>query len=433
MPLCVLLSLLSSSHSADSMGYLHQILTKGMYDESHAFMIQKSIMKTNDNICVPALTDFAQEQAQCMDDINEIKCFLRDDFPIRTVKEELEKEIELRAAALKTTRDEIIRNLRKKCGEVNVNNWLSGKAKALTKESALKIAFALQMNAKEASWFLMQSCWLDGLYMRDYKDIIYRYCLDEKLEYKQAEALIEQHIYLDSVPNPDPVENDVSGERLTEVLARNVKRISSVDELNEFILKNKFNFGSFRRLAYEKFIELYNTIKYYDEIRETSRTDGDLTDEEICKLVTMSIPSLKGKQSIINTVLKKIAEDPLPRTTLTEIKGVGKQELRGSKRITEVKRKQLLLMWLYVKAGTPDCNEYSDRYTELEECINIINDTLLEPCGMPLLDPRNPFDWIIMNALYCVCFTGDGKDEDDDTVERIVRVIEQLFRRGDEK
>jgi hypothetical protein len=388
-------------------------------------------MQINDDICVPALTDFAEKQAQGMADINEIIRFLHDDFPIRTIKEELEKEIELRVAALKTTRDEIIRNLRKKCGEVNVNNWLSGKAKALTKESALKIAFALQMSAKEASWFLMQSCWLDGLYMRDYKDVIYRYCLDGKLEYKQADALIKQHIYLDNLPNPDPVENDVFGERLTEFLDRNVQRISSVDELNEFILKNKPNFGSFRRSAYKKFMELYNTIKNYDAIREMPGTDDYPTDEEICRLLAMNIPSLKGKQSIINTVLKKIAEDALPRTTLTEI--IGKQELRSNKKITEVKRKHLLLMWLYVKAGNPDYSEYSDRQAAVAECIYTINDDLLEPCGMPLIDLRNPFDWVIMNALNCAYFTGADEDEGGDTVERINKVMEQLFKRMDEE
>ena len=90
-------------------------------------------------------------------------------------------------------------------------------------------------------------------------------------------------------------------------------------------------------------------------------------------------------------------------------------------------------MWLYAKAGTPDYGEYADNQAAFAECINIINDDLLEPCGIPFLDPRNPFDWIIMNALYYAYYTVEDEDEKDDTVERISKVMEQLFQRGNEE
>jgi hypothetical protein len=51
---------------------------------------------------------------------------------------------------------------------------------------------------------------------------------------------------------------------------------------------------------------------------------------------------------------------------------------------------------------------------------------------MPLIDIRNPFDWVIMNALNYAYFTGNGEDEGGDTVDRINKVMEQLFKRMDE-
>ena len=210
-------------------------------------------MQYNNNDAGSALgrTDFSENRAREMDNIDEIIRFLCDDFPIRTVKEELEKEIELRTAAGEITRDEVIKRLRKECGDVNVTNWLSGKAKALTKDSALKIAFSLQMSAKETSWFLMQSCWLDGLYMRDAKDIIYSYCLNRKVGYKRAIELIEKYASKEYAPNPDPASSDVFNVRLTEFLDKRVNQISSDDMFDDFIIKHKSYFGSFRRHSYE--------------------------------------------------------------------------------------------------------------------------------------------------------------------------------------
>ena len=381
-----------------------------------------------------AKTDFADATVKNLVDADEITRFIHEDFPIRTIKEELEKVIENKAKELELTHDQIMKILRKKCGEVNVKNWLSGKAKALTKDSALKIAFALKMSYNEASWFLMQSCWLDGLYLRDYKDIIYRFCIENKMDYEQAETFIKEHSYLDNIPNPNVKPSFGYGMAVTMALDNEAKKIiKDKDDLEVFLRKNREYFGTFRRKAYEKFTELLNYVKYdYAKAKDSSKDIP--TDEEICNLITMGIPSLQGKKAVINDVIKKIADEALPRTTLSEI--VGKQEVyRGGNntgKITEVKRKHLILMWLYVNAGTPDFydSDYSDKETAFNECIMDINDHLLDPCGMPLIDPRNPFDWIVMKAIHYAYFSSDNED-DTDTVDRINEIMNLLFNRSD--
>lgn len=382
-------------------------------------------------------TNYAEEQAKNMDDIDTVIRFLYDDFPIRTVKEELEREIELRADELEVTHEEVIKVLKKKCGDVNVSNWLGGKAKAFTKDSAIKIAFAMQMSASKASWFLKQSCGLDGLYMRDIKDVIYSFCLNAKMEYSLAEDLIEKYKGEVNNPNPDPVVSEVIGERITTFLEKSVVKASTINELDDFIIRNLAYFGTFRRKSYECFRELYDEIckteKSFNVIREGTVSAEEPNIEEIFEQISMKIPSLRGRKSIISDVLKKIAEDAISRTTISEI--VNKNALRAGKKITEVKRKHLLLMWLWVKSGTPDFFEYPNIQTAFDECVRVINDDLLEPCGMPRLDPRNPFDWIILNALNYAYFSGtDEEDEEDDidTIERIKAIMERLFSGSDE-
>ena len=409
-------------------------------------------------------TQFAWNSLISLDKEENITRYFKEDFPIRTVKEELERVIDEKATKSGCSHDKIVKVLKKKCGDTNVNNWLNGKAKALTKESALKIAFALEMTYMETSWFLMQGCWLDGLYMRDYKDIIYRYCLDNKMDFTQAQTLIEKHSYLDNAnPNINTIVGSMTvgtttkfekasmgaASAVTNVLDERAKTVSGLDELDIFLEQNREYFGTFRRKAYEKFMELYTGIK-----NSIVDKPADVpTDEIICDLIAMGVPSLKGKKAIVNDVMKKIAEDALSRPTLSEI--VGRQPIKRKGddvgKITEVKRKHLILFWLYLynpeladigdnkndrdskdldsKVRESEITKYKD--LAFEECIDDINDNLLEPCGMPLLDPRNPFDWVVMNAIRHAYFSDDDSS-DSDTVSRINRVMALLFDRSRE-
>ena len=388
--------------------------------------MEKGVMESNG---MTAGTQFAWEHLMDRDmEVDVIIHFLNEDFPIRTIKEELEKLVEEKAVQSGSSHDEIVKRLKKKCGDTNVNNWMNGKSKALTKESALKIAFALEMNYEEASWFLMQGCWLDGLYMRDYKDVIYRYCLDHKLDFEQAQAIIERHADLD-IENPNVTMGFGKSEAVTDVLDASVKTVQGLGELDAYLEQNREYFGTFRRKAYDKFKELYDGIK-------VSIVDipADIpTDEEICDFIAMGIPSLKGKQAIVNDVLKRIAEDALSRPTLSEI--IGRQPIKRKGdvigKITEVKRKQLLLFWLFRYNPEQADIGNDDKEIAFDECREDINNNLLEPCGMPLLDPRNPLDWVIMNAIRYAYFS-DDHHEDDNTVARIHRIMALLFDRGDE-
>jgi hypothetical protein len=365
------------------------------------------------------LTEITNVSARSILGIDETKKLIKKGFPIRTTAGELRKLLNNIAEAANVPRKDLENNLKSAAGAQNFSNWWNGKV-SISRQGAIKIAFALKLDALEAQRFMVQSCWHEGFYIRDYRDLIYLFFLDNKLEFDDAQKIIENHANLDT-QNPD-VENTMpfGSERITEILERQYeKNVRTVEDLVAFLEKNSVRFGSFRRKAYEKFTKMYDMLK-------NSNENDTPTDEEICQMVLMNIPSLRVYSGITNEILVKIAENTLPRSGLSEI--INKTVDKKTGKITQVSRKHLILMWLLVYGGRPDFEDTDESEAAFEECIEIINFDLLEPCGLPTLDPRNPFDWLVINALYYCCFAKD--DEDTDTVERIRLVISELFNGG---
>ncbi len=276
----------------------------------------------------------------------------------------------------------------------------------------------------------------------------------------------------DPNPNPNPAYDERIGRNVTAFFDNKIKSIETIDELRCLINNYKAQFGSFRRRAYEMFMALFNEIKakakqepFNDEKRERKKMGEEhnedpigfykdiQTFDEIFNDIALGIPTLKDHKAILKDVLGKIAEDSLSRTTAAEINASGDpkknkkldDENKQRKRITEVKRKHLLLLWLYAFGGTPACDKTlpdaekrAIAEAEFENCIETINDELLEPCGMPLLDPRHPLDWVIMNSLYYAFAAGASEEESNDTISededasdeavaRLRKVMERLF------
>jgi len=376
------------------------------------------------------LTEYLEEKARSVFDIGDTMTLLRESFPARTFCEEFKKAIYKKALATNIPQDILIKKLKSELGAQNFSSWWNGLAKSgnpltISRDSAIKIAFALGLDAQEAQQFLTYSCGHNGFYMRDYKDLIYVFFLNKKNGYTVALDMIKKHSALDCAnPNIEYTHGQIVsllpniGERITDRIKRQFDSdITTSEELNSFLEKNATYFGSFRRKAYEKFIKMYGIIK--------SANDYDApTDDEICQMVLMNIPSLRGANKITNEILIKIAENTLPRSGLSEIINKTKDPKTG--RITQVNRKHLILIWLLVYGGRPSFENLSEAQDAFEECITNINFDLLEPCGMSTLDPRNPFDWLVINALYYSHFEVDT--EDTDAVERIHIIMSELFK-----
>lgn len=375
------------------------------------------------------LTSYAEEEARNIFDLNATMKFIQQEFPLRTFGEEFRKAVKERALKLGVAEDDLKKQLKQdnKLGAQSFSNWWNGFTKngkpiVVKRDSAIKIAFHLKMNVEETEEFLTKSCWHDSFYMRDYKDLIYIFFLKNMLEYDEAIRMIIDYEHLDR-ENPIIEEQEPSNKRITDQLKiQYEENVSTVEDLKTFLEDNALYFGSFRRKAYEKFIKMYHLLKNENDIDRP-------TDTEMCQMILMNIPSLRGANKITNEILKKIAENTLPRTGISEI--VNKIEDRKTGKITQIDRKHLILIWILSYGGTPDYIEESEAHNAFEECMNIINFELLQECGMPIIDLRNPFDWLIFNALYYSYFVSDNGDID--AVERISIVMDKLFtERSDE-
>ena len=209
--------------------------------------------------------------------------------------------------------------------------------------------------------------------------------------------------------------------RITKRLQNEFGKIgNSTEDLHNFLTRNKDDFGHFRRQAHKRFVELYETLK------GSGIYESDIpTDKDIREMILMNIPSLRGRHGISHEILRKIAGRTMSRTGLGEI--INKTPSKNGT-IPQIDRKHLILTWLVSEGGgRPDFAETDDPIAAFEECIHILNYTVLEDCGMPRLDARNPFDWLIFNAL-CYCYV---ESIEDDAVDRIRTVMDALYGTGE--
>ena len=97
-------------------------------------------------------------------------------------------------------------------------------------------------------------------------------------------------------------------------------------------------------------------------------------------------------------------------------------------RAEDVSRKVLLLLYI-VTGGVWDLeyDELDEDYMESGEILVTHCDRIngmLKECGMSVIDPRNPFDWLV---LYCL------KPVNDDFMsERMEQMVQELFSQQEE-
>jgi len=357
-------------------------------------------------------TNDARKKAYETFDMNGVKHYLEGDFPVRTFAEVLNDEITQKAQKENTTIENIKIKLKKRLGKENrqnVHNWLTpGKIKQITRKSAIEIAFALEMTCDETEIFLKR-LFHDGFYLRDIKDLIYRYYLEKGLPYEDAEKKIKDYVYLDRA-NPNPGRNNIV---LDDEHTKHIEEeFESIKDIDVFINQNEKSFGFYRRKAYEKFMEYYNQIKqdydkeveidhiiaekidierHKDISKEQTQDKEQVLSEKLCEFITFGIPEIrKGKKVNIGKYLRDLIAEHIP--TRTAMSGIIHQH-------TNVDRKLLILAYL---ASEDEDTWIYPKEKDMEafmEHLRIINSKLLQPLGMATLDPRHPFDWIIMNIL----------------------------------
>lgn len=287
-----------------------------------------------------------------------------------------------------------------------VRNWLSGSNQPSNRDDIFRIAFALNLTEQQAN-YLLGLCTGYGIHYREGRDVIYSWFLRTGREYNDAREFFAS---LPPIPHLDQVPENPST-HITRELQNMFAHVLTLDELRECYWENLENFGILHMRAYSYF------EKYLDQLIRPdsafgSTIDPDYSLEAVMDLyLSLKMPS--GKDRSGYTVTQKLIKQNWPNTTSLK-------NIRNHKE--DVSRKLLLLLYVITENVLDDeYSELDEEYITLQERVEdhwwTIN-AILTDCGMPLLDPRNATDWLV---LYAITATEEPMSE------RIEQVIGYIF------
>ncbi|MCM1150291.1 MAG: hypothetical protein NC319_09455 [Butyricicoccus sp.] len=289
----------------------------------------------------------------------------------------------------------------------NVRNWVSGRIQPASREDLFHIAFALSLSEQQAS-YLLGLCTDYAIHYRDGRETVYAWFLRTGRSYGEARDFFES---LPGAPRLDSVP-DNAGAHLTRDMQNEFLRLQTLDDLRECYMRSLDNFGALHLRAYTYF------SKYLKQLIQPASTAGVPEPDYSMEAVMSQYLSLKmpsGKDRGGYSAVQKLIKRNWPNTTALKNIRLRKED---------VPRKLLLLLYVITE------NVVDGEYRELDEdyisprerlddhwyCLNAI----LADCGMPLLDPRNATDWLVLYAI-----TAEGHDQA--MSERMEQVIEALY------
>lgn len=311
---------------------------------------------------------------------------------IRCKANEGESELECLKRCFKNSNVDI-----KLLGSPNtLKNWLNGGERPKKGEDSRRkmfaLAFALGLDVDETA-YLFQKVFLDRAFNpRNYKELIYYYCIENKLSFSKAEELISQ-VSIDSV-------NTVDSTVYTQMIAAVIKESKSNEEIVEYINSHPHNFSINSITAKEKVTDYISRAKkcVIEEVESFEFTDTTNKDKDSINfmyetIIGQIITSDKGtdKSLFKNVELPKeiSISFPTPQIFAKLHKNATYDELR----------KMLILLFSY-------CFWYEiqkrNDYADIDDYAEQLND-LLTDANLPELYPGNPFDW-----LFCFCTMTDN-------------------------
>lgn len=291
--------------------------------------------------------------------------------------------------------------------------WLNGGGQPSEREEWFQLCYALSLNETEAKEFLCH-CQEGGFHLREPREAGYLYCLRSGKTYQESQVFLSD---IPGIDGPFPVA-EKSAENYTRTVEDSFALVHTDAEFLSFIESNQSNFGTLHNTAYRYF------CNFFDELM---RPTGPCTAEEdetysiervVDTYLRMGLPS--DRKTSGYSPEQKAIKRLWPNATAIK-------NMRNRK--ADVTRKVLLLLYLVTEGLDDGAIEESlgweppDRTAQLEEhSWNI--DLMLHECGYAPLDPRNPFDWLVLYSL-----TTDGEMEA--MSDRLTSILTELFPTGD--
>ena len=334
--------------------------------------------------------------------------------------------------------------MKKESVDKRVRGWLNPKsAHSLYKADAIEAAFILSLPLPEADEFVTMISG-EHLHWRSVKEIVYIYALQNGLAYPEAAALeTRMQEYLDSTSVKEKKIEELQEADLTEHLRTQIEALHTEEELRDFLSRESGRLGELHNQAYLLFSSMLDKLmtpvsEEEAAIRQVEKEKLTIRDI-LCEYLFQDIVlEAKGRavmskklvkkgeisresQFILSRIQKDISDEWPEETTLSKMRS----------RKKDVTRKTLILLFLASYSGEDGIAQdrpeedkaYADddfddlSFPEDEELTkeDVFLDTrdridfMLSLCGFSALDPRSPFDWLI---LYCMC-AEDLLDMDD--------------------
>lgn len=288
-----------------------------------------------------------------------------------------------------------------------VRNWLTDRHMPTDREEIFRIGFALKLPESSVNRLLGQ-CTGSGIHYRDGRDVIYAWFLRAMRPYPEARDFFAA---LPPIRFPEAPLPAQAGTNVTHELQRLFLAPTSTEELRALYISKLASFGSLHMRAY-RYLDQYMRVLQRPVTTTGGSGETHYSVEEVTDLyLQMGMPRsrLRGELTVTQKLIKHNWPNP------TYLKNI-------CARREDVPRKLLLLLYVVtenvVDSGYSELDEpyisASERFEQHWWTLNAI----LNDCGMPVLDPRDPTDWLTLYAL---------SSDDQPMSERMAEVIEKLF------
>lgn len=363
--------------------------------------------------------------------------YLEKESKIRTLRDKLEK-----FSHGKDLRNVLVQGLlendpkrKKDSVERRVRGWLSGgeKIRSIKKRDAIEVSFILELSIEEADQ-LVSMISEEALHYRNPDEIVYIFALKQGMSYKEAAGLNER---MQGILSKAKESKNVSEENFTPMIRSEVAALQTEEELADYLEHAVGRLGRYHNYAYQEFMD---RLKMLEEPKSEDIWTERLTIRDILReyLFEQNVLYAKERERAGKKRDGRLAEEEqLVFTKIQEnISASWPDETTISKmktRKADVTRKVLILLFLatdegldWSESGLDWADSSVDRtilpvertgkeetagyiYEDMDLCMtrdDVFEDLyvrmnyMLSLCGFAPLDPRSPFDWLI---IYCIC------------------------------
>lgn len=266
--------------------------------------------------------------------------------------------------------------------------WLDSSGRPTDREELFRLCYALNLDEGAAREFLRRSQEGD-VHLREPREAGYLYGLRTKKTYGEIKVFLDN---ISGIDGPFPGDEGRM-ENYTQAVAASFAQVQTDEAFKQFFLENKCRFGRLHNTAYREFMRFLTDLSCPDGPCSAEQDEAYSIEKVVDMYLRMGLPA--GRETSGYSPVQKAIKRLWPNATA--IKNMRNRKI-------DVNRKTLLLLYLVTEGMDDGALEESLGWEEIspedrleEHAWNI--DLMLRDCGFGALDPRTPFDWLILYSL----------------------------------